>query len=102
MASAFPLLKNLPGQLLLTLCHLVDALAAVLIHRLMDIKRVEMVNTELLYWARTIFSFHLWQQVSKGKDTMGWDGRPPMQDTMTVSDTDEVSKQDVKGKGRAE
>jgi hypothetical protein len=102
MASAFPLLKNLPGQILLTLCHLVDAHAAVLIHRLMDIKRVEMIDTELLYWARTIFSFHLWQQVSKGKDSMGWDGRSPMQDTMTVSDTDEVSKQDVKGKGRAE
>jgi hypothetical protein len=87
---------------LLTTCHLVDAHAAVLIHRVLDIKKIEMINTELLWWAQTVFSSHYWEQISKGKDTMGWDGRLPMQDTMTISDTDEVSKQDIKGKGQAE
>ncbi|PMD12713.1 hypothetical protein NA56DRAFT_756330 [Hyaloscypha hepaticicola] len=79
-----------------------DAHAAVLIHRLLDIKKIEMINTELLWWAQTVFSSHFWDQVSKGKDTMGGGGRPPMQDTMAISDTDEVSTQDIKGKGQAE
>jgi hypothetical protein len=69
---------------------------------LLDIKKIEMINTELLWWAQTVFSSNFWEQVAKGRDTMGWDGRPPMQDTMTISDTDEVSKQDKEGKGHAE
>jgi hypothetical protein len=86
----------------LTLFHLVDAHAAVLIHRLLDITRVEIMPTELLWWALPIFRSPMWQEISKGKDTMGWDGTESLREKMTVSDTDGVSNPQMEEKGRAE
>lgn len=80
----------------------VDAHVAVLIHRLLDINKFEIFPSELLWWAITIFRTPIWQQITKGKDTMGWNGKESWEDKTTISDTQEVSKPDVKGKGRIE
>jgi hypothetical protein len=97
-----PFLGIYRGECTDALFHLVDAHAAVLIHRLLDITRVEMMPTELLYWAMPIFKSPMWQEISKGKDTMGWDGIESLRDKMTISDTDGTAKRDANGKGRAE
>jgi hypothetical protein len=103
VASPVPFsLRHLFRQNGLTLLPLVDAHAAVLIHRLLDITRVEMMPTELLWWALPIFRSPMWQEISKGKDTMGWDGTESLRDKMTVSDTDGASNQQMKEKSRAE
>jgi len=44
----------------------------------------------------------MWQEISKGKDTMGWDGTESLRDKMTLSDTDGVSNLQMKEKGRDE
>jgi hypothetical protein len=44
----------------------------------------------------------MWQEISKGKDTMGWDGTESLREKMTVSDTDGVSNPQIKEKGPAE
>jgi hypothetical protein len=88
--------------LILTFHYLVDGHAAVLIQRLLDLTRIEMVPSELIWWSREIHNSDLWKEASKGQDTMGWGGRPSLQEVMTMPDLDEPLQPNVKGKGRAE
>jgi hypothetical protein len=85
---------------MLTRRLLVDGHAAVLIQRLIDLTRVELIPSELLHYGRAVFNSDLWKRVMKGEDTMGWSGRATLQSMMAVPDA--ASKPDVKGKGSAE
>ncbi len=93
-------IPSLSFSKILTHRLLVDDHAAVLIKRLIDLTKVELMPSELLHYGLVVFDSDLWKRVMKGNDTMEWSGQPTLQSTMTAPDED--SKPDVKGKGRAE
>lgn len=79
---------------------LVDAHAAVLIHRLVELTRVDLIPADLLSWATTMFKLPVWQQISKGAGTMGWVGRGLGLESSPIPDPNKDSPFGTIGSGR--
>ncbi len=82
----------------------VDAHAAALIHRLVDIAQLELVPLDLIWWTGATFKNPMWQQISKGDGTMDWVGRESLVEKTyePKADADKVSKFGAIGSGRTD
>ncbi|KAE9368703.1 hypothetical protein N431DRAFT_486180 [Stipitochalara longipes BDJ] len=77
-----------------------DAHAAALIHRLVDITRLELIPADLVWWGNVMFKTSMWQQIFKGEGTMGWVGKEPLVEKITMLEANKVSKFGAIGSGR--